>query len=273
MARMSEQPDLFSQLSDDRQREMIERLRDMEYCAARGIAMRSQAKDLAVFVRFQRHMRQWKVETLASFAGLSRSTIERIERGEPVADESLDQVAVALGYNRGDFTEPRVPLGGYEAIAQWEKWLRPFEGHRWIVVEPVRKQRQVAAFSECHTYLLDGGRLEVDLAEELGSLREWLNYVAIIRYNAFIERTERERRRVSRRDLYRDVLAQIHQIESDYHAVALGGTYEAETNHRLIPRVQIAVIGFFPMATDPSAIRRRQLLVPKRVELVWPAGA
>lgn len=101
---MGEQLDLFSQLSEDQQREIIERWAVAEYRASHGIAARPESRFTGQFVRFQRQMWGWKKETLASFADVSLSTIERIERGDRVGDDCLDRVAVALGYKRGDFT-------------------------------------------------------------------------------------------------------------------------------------------------------------------------
>src|SRR3546814_8970009 len=59
------------------------------------------------FVVLVRGLRQWKQSTLAEFAGVSLTTVERVERGEKVRDESLDRIAEALGYESGYFTSPR----------------------------------------------------------------------------------------------------------------------------------------------------------------------
>lgn len=264
---MGEQLDLFSQLSEDQQREIIERWAVAEYRASHGIAARPESRFTGQFVRFQRQMWGWKKETLASFADVSLSTIERIERGDRVGDDCLDRVAVALGYKRGDFTEPRVPLAGDEAVAFLERCLKPFEGHRWIDVEPVCKQRQIAAFADCHLYLIDGGRLNINVSDELAALWEEIDFIAFVRDDTFVKRSKREARRIERRRLYNTVLGRIREIECLAHAIALGGTYEAETDHPLLPEAQVAVIGFFPKQTDPGAIKRRQLLAPKLIHL------
>src|SRR5258708_19592950 len=65
-------------------------------------------------VRWNRGLRQWKTTTLADFARVSLSTIERIERGEKVSDEALDRIAQAFGYAAGYFTTPRLPLSAEE---------------------------------------------------------------------------------------------------------------------------------------------------------------
>jgi hypothetical protein len=63
---MGQQLDLFSQLSEDQQRQIIERMAEAEYRAMHGIAARPEPDFVGEFVRFQRHMRGWKKETLAS---------------------------------------------------------------------------------------------------------------------------------------------------------------------------------------------------------------
>ncbi|MGH6926541.1 MAG: helix-turn-helix domain-containing protein [Propylenella sp.] len=62
---------------------------------------------VAFFVRWVRGLHQWKQSTLAEFADVSISTIERVERGEKVSDEALGRIAEALGYPPGHFTAPR----------------------------------------------------------------------------------------------------------------------------------------------------------------------
>ncbi|MGH6945076.1 MAG: hypothetical protein ACREH6_12755 [Geminicoccaceae bacterium] len=69
------------------------------------------------------------------------------------------------------------------------------------------------------------------------------------------------------------ILGHIDHIERMADAVALGGVYEAETDHPYLPEARVAIIAFFPKKTDPAAIKRRQLLVPERVHLAQPRAA
>lgn len=264
---MSKQMDLFAQLNEEDRVELIDHLSRMQCYAEQGVAVCPDVKSIAHIVRFQRHMRQWKQDTLASFAGLSLSSIQRIERGDPVSNECLNKVAIALGYKAGDFTNARIPLDLNAAADFLEDTLKPFEGHIWIDVSPVRAQRQVRDFGTCHTYIIDARRLEGDASADVNQLAEWLDLVAFLTCDE-VQRTDRERRRIERRRLYGHVLAHVHEIELRAHAVALGGTYEAQTNHPYLPRAKVALIGFFPRMTDPSAPRRRQLLVPQCIDVV-----
>jgi len=65
---------------------------------------------IAFFVRWVRGNRQLKKQSLASLAGVSLSTVERIERGEAVAPDLIDRVGQVLGYEPGYLTAPRTPL-------------------------------------------------------------------------------------------------------------------------------------------------------------------
>lgn len=56
---------------------------EMDRLARDGIVGLPVPATIAFFVRLQRGMMGWKKETLAGFARVSLSTIERIERGEP----------------------------------------------------------------------------------------------------------------------------------------------------------------------------------------------
>jgi transcriptional regulator with XRE-family HTH domain len=270
---MSEQLDFLSQLTGDQQCELIRRATEAEYLAKHKIAVRPDPRFLGTFVQLQRSWLGWKKETLASLAGVSLSTVERIERGQRVSDRCLDRVAVALGYKQGDFSEPRVPIVGEEAISFLERCLEPFEGRRWVDVEPLRKQRQILEFGNCHLYLIDGEKLGVDMAEELAALREEIDFVAFVRDDTSINWSERERRRVRKRSLYKMILAHVQDIERAANAVALGGTYQAETDHPYLPKAKVALIGFFPTRTDPAAIKRRQLLAPERICLSRSSAA
>jgi DNA-binding Xre family transcriptional regulator len=63
---------------------------------------------VAFFVRWSRGLKNWKVSTLAYYAGVSVSTVERVERGEKVSVENLDRIALALGYDRGQLRAYRL---------------------------------------------------------------------------------------------------------------------------------------------------------------------
>lgn len=246
--------------------ELRAELEQLERMAEAGVAGNPPASFLAEFVKLQRGMRQWKQETLASFADVSLTTIQRIERGEPVSPDSLDRVAVALGYEKGDFTEPRVPLGQKQAAEKFGEFFAKFEGMIPVQVRPLRTQLQAASVARCECYLVDGSHLEADHSDDLHNLREWLDLTTFI-LGREDDRSFGRERPVRRRELYNDILKATRDLERCANAVALCGTYTAETNHPLMPTTTVGLISFFPKATDPAAVKRKVLLLPKSVDL------
>jgi transcriptional regulator with XRE-family HTH domain len=130
---------------------------------------------IAFFVRLQRGMMGWKKETLAGFARVSLSTIERIERGEGVSAESLDRVAEALRQPPGAFTAPRIPFNREEAWRRLEESVAPFDETVAVPVKALRGHRQVAEMARAHLFIVDGGRLGDAYDGDLDTLRDWLD--------------------------------------------------------------------------------------------------
>lgn len=62
---------------------------------------------IANFVRLQRGFWHWKQATLASQAGISLRTVERIERGEMASPSLLRKLAVALRLPEDEFLRLR----------------------------------------------------------------------------------------------------------------------------------------------------------------------
>jgi transcriptional regulator with XRE-family HTH domain len=112
---------------------------------------RRPSRDLvAMIIRMGRGLRGWKARTLADFAGVSISTVERAERGEPVRDASLERIGAAIGYEPGDFTRERMRLSPDAAHAALSEDWR----HRAVVeVSVLAKQVQLRALSRCHSLM------------------------------------------------------------------------------------------------------------------------
>ena len=245
---------------------VLRELAKMEEEAMTGVAAAPPPQLLASFVKAQRGIRQWKQETLASFAGVSLTTIERLERGEAVSKVSLDRVAIALGYRAGDLTKPRVPLRAAEIAEKLSEHLELFADRVQVPVRPLRTQPQAAALARCHCYLVDATRLGEPYASDVENLREWLDLTAFVLCEEDSPSLNRQRA-VRRRELYAHILEAVHEIERRAYAVALAGTYTAKANVATMPTAEIALIGFFPKRTDPSAVKRRVLFAPELIDL------
>lgn len=249
--------------------ESMNDLSDWERMAEQGVACVPPARVVAQFVRWSRHVLQWKKDTLASLAGVSLSTLERIERGEQVSAASLDRVAAALKQPKVAFTQPRVPLGLDATLDKVEEYCKQFERVKPVNVRPLRTLPQIGELVRRDMYLVDGGRLGEDLSGEIAAFCEWLDF------GSFIIGSEEDpcfhghrRDRVQRRRIYRTILGQAREIERQGMAVALAGTYKAETNIRAIPEFSIGVVSFIPRASDPGAIKRRVLLAPAHIDVL-----
>ena len=114
-------------------------------------------------------------------AGVSPSSIERIERGERVSDDTLRKVAVAVNQDEDAFTAERIPLCQDETERALEAWAAPYEGMTMVQVSHFTKQRQVRELSRCDGALIDGSRLGNDAQSLVADLREWIDLAGYIR--------------------------------------------------------------------------------------------
>jgi transcriptional regulator with XRE-family HTH domain len=254
-------------------------VRDIEALAAQEPELARLAREriahipspatIASFIRLERALLGWKKDALAFVAGVSLSTIERIERGDSVSPESLGRVAAALRQPPGAFTAPRIPLSTEEAMNMVVKSFLPYADRIPVAVRPLRGHRQIADLTRTDFLLLDASRLEGDHAVNIAALREWLDLTSFIlatdAEDSIIQRDRLEP--VRRRQLYEAVLDQVRTLERSAHAVVLAGTYEATSGTTSPPSVRIALIALFSTRTDPGAAKRRTLMAPATIDV------
>lgn len=234
----------------------------------RGEAVKPPSDIVALLVSVDRHARNLKQSALASLAGVSLSSVERIERGEVVSDEVLDKVTLALGRRNGDFTKPVVPLSPQETTKMLNQSAEKFNGRIWVPASPLRKLTQIAAVARAHFFWFDDVRLIGDFAEEgrvLCELFELSTFVIGQEEDECLPKKPR-RDRVKRRALYREILDAASCYERNTASVLLCATYEAKIDAIAAGSIPVAAIAAYPKATDPGAIKRRQLCVPEKVD-------
>jgi transcriptional regulator with XRE-family HTH domain len=216
---------------------------------------------VAFVVRWNRGLRQWKTTTLADFARVSISTVERIERGERVSDDALDRIAQAFDYAPGYFTAPRVPLGAEQAAAS----LVDTYSHLEIVpVAPMTTHRAVRDAARCDAVVIHRPGVPDAYDDDIAGLQEWLDLACFI-LSDIADPPPSER---GRRDLYNDILTCVGDLERRGLTV-LSGVMPAPQDR--LPDWKVAVVSITPRLTDPGAAKRRHVMVDRRV-VALPAG-
>jgi transcriptional regulator with XRE-family HTH domain len=220
------------------------------------------AEVVGFVVRWNRGLRQWKTSTLADFARVSISTIERVERGEKVGDESLDRIAEALGYEAGYFTRPRIPTSPEDATA---RMVETYSNLETVPVAPMRSHRAVREAARCDAYLVHRPGVPDAYAGDIANLQEWLDLASFVLSDIADGGSLGER---GRRDLYNDILASVRELERRGLTV-LCGVMSAPQDR--LPDWKVAVISITPRITDPGAAKRRHIMVDRRA-VAMPSG-
>lgn len=210
---------------------------------------------VAYFVRSCRTLKNWKVSTLADFATVSVSTVERVERGEKVSEESLDKIAMALGREKGALYTPRIPLDPDKAL---EAMVDTYGHMEEVAVAPMNTQRAIREAAKCDGILIHSPDVPEVYEGEISTLREWIDLASFILCDE-IECADAE---PSRRKLYNDILGYIAEMERKGLNV-LGGVMtskEAGSNE-----LRVAIISVTPKLSDPGATKRAAIFVDRRL--------
>ncbi len=253
-------PDLFEQIAAASV--------NFQHLREQGIAIKPPPEVIAGTVILARGMMSLEVKALAALAGVSVSSIERIERGEVVSDDVLERVGRALFYPPGAFTEPRVPLAPDAVAEALRQSVAPVADKECVAVRPFRTQQQVARICSTDMLWFDDGRLSDKARTEGAFLRERLEFteLQIGMENSSLVGVPRQNR-VRRRELYGKVLDAVVEYERLTHSTVLAGTYTAKMSHPNLPRPSVAVIAVFSRDVDPRACKRRMVFVPTQIDL------
>lgn len=216
---------------------------------------------VAFTVRVARGNRQLKKAALASMAGVSLSSVERIERGEAVSGSVLDSVGIALGYENGYFTAPREPIPTDQAM---KGFVETYEHLVRVEVAPIRTQQQVRALADVHCYLPFVPEDDEQQRDAVCGLVEWIDFAAFALND---DQFDHQLEPLPRRKLYGDILNHVANIERDGLTI-LAGIMEAPVP--LVPERKMAVVSITSKASDPGAVKRTSLLVDRRWALQKP---
>jgi transcriptional regulator with XRE-family HTH domain len=213
------------------------------------------AEVVAFVVRWNRGLRQWKTTTLADFARVSVSTVERIERGEKVSVEALDRVAQAFGYEAGYFTAPRDPLPAEQAATELADTFSRLEP---VPVTPMRTHRAIREAARCDAFLVHRPDVPANYDTEIDGLAEWLDLASFV-LSDFIDRGDPAQTR--RRELYNGILKCVIELERRGLTVLVGVMQAPQDGY---PDWKVAVISITTKLKDPGATKRQHLMVDRR---------
>lgn len=216
---------------------------------------------VAMVVRWGRHLKQWKATTLADFARVSLSTVERVERGDRVSEEALDRIAQALGYERGAFTTPRLPVGPEQAA---EHLVETYGHLEPVAVAPMKTHKAIREAAKCDAYLIHRPDVPHTYDDDLANLGEWLDLASFILSDIVDDPTPSDR---GRRDLYNDILKCVAELERRGLTVLSGVMAAPQPG---LPDWKVAIISVTPRLTDPGAPKRHHVLVDRRCVALPP---
>ena len=161
---------------------------------------------IAFNISVVRKLMQLKVEALASMAGISVSTIERVERGEKVSKSILEKVAIALGQEPDYFTRPR----RIKTADDIDDSLEQIANAVQVRVGPLRTQRQLRELALCHGFLVSRPNVGKEFNEEISGLLEWLDLTSHVLTTKSLPKVESE---AGSRELYSSVSMAVKHLE------------------------------------------------------------
>jgi hypothetical protein len=210
---------------------------------------------VAVLIGFNRRVRGWKQSVLADFSGVSLSTVERVERGEPVSPEALDKITIGLGLESGYFTAPRRPRTHAEMASG------PIDGWPDLVVVDVaalRSQTQLRNLARCSAIVMLAPDVPEGDVQFLKDLAERVDFLGFILSAHLI--SANGTKEGGRRAAYQAVLDQIQIMRRAGYCVVAGVAM------RTTPagEERVALFSVSLRAKDPGALSRRKLFVDRR---------
>lgn len=209
---------------------------------------------IAFFVKMQRHHWRWKQPVLAAMAGVSLSTVQRVERGESVSTDNLSKIAVALGFPADYLTTPRRKLSEQEAMQRLADSVAWMEGMVEVPFTQLTMERQLRELASTDMIVL-GSDLDDDAAGDLDELREWLDLIGFMHCCQAGQIGPKPERSFRMRDLYGDLFQHLARMQAQHRAVCLVGTYTAETDSPNFPTATIAAVSLRSKVRNPAAAK------------------
>jgi transcriptional regulator with XRE-family HTH domain len=233
-------------------KELLERIRNLNDGIPPGQPVVPAPELIALNVIMERKLCQMKVSTLAAMAGVSVSTVERIERGEAVSREVLDKVGRVFGKEDGYYTAPRIRKTPEETIAELNQKYANLEA---VEVRELKTQPQVRDLGMCCGCLVYCDEITEEAKADVENLWEWLDLASFVVSGT----NEAEGRR---RELYASVLKAGENLKKKGFVVLVGKMPAPQPG---FPDWNAAVVCIKNKKTDPGASKRRLIFVDRRL--------
>ena len=134
-----------------------------------GTYKRPEPDIIAYIVKQMRTNLEWKQFTLADEAGVTGRTIERIEAGERVSDDTLNKIAKALKLRENTFTEPRY-CHSAEELEEMAKKAK--EDYTTTELHDLTSEGELETLLDAHAHLVDGSAVDESMAENIAALKD-----------------------------------------------------------------------------------------------------
>lgn len=204
------------------------------------------AEEIASGVSNFRRFAGWKQVTLAYEARVSERTIQRLERGEKVDDETLRGVAKALKLPEDAFIGPRYIPKAEEVFATVKSTLENYLVGDVCAFSSARDFERILG---AHGYLVDDGATDDTVAEQVAEFKELLQDWGDI-YSELPETGKLDARRV--------LLTKVREIEEKGYSGRFG-VYVTDDD------LAIAVV-IFLKKNDTHRCGLKQFVVPRRFD-------
>lgn len=234
--------------------DLLDRISSLKQTGCPGDMLVPPPELIAFNVRITRRLLNLKKSALAHLAGISLSTVERVENAESVSPECLDKIAVAFGEQPGYFTSLRPLQVTDEAAADFSEKFGMLES---VPVRHLSTQVQVRELAGCQSFMVNAPDLD-DLKEEILGLVEWLDLAAFV-ISPLTQSMDRDEG--GRRQLYTDVLNAVVNLEKQGVTVLAGIMRHSQHG---IEDWKIALLNITRKSADPGAINRKFVFVDKR---------
>lgn len=221
----------------------------------RGEYRKPTPYEIGLLVRILREQRGIKRAALAGDAHISEKTLERVEDGIAVRQDSYRRVAEALGLKREAFTRDRYIPTAAEAAQRAKREQEELKRtHNSISVERLTDPRQLLRLFQTHALIADDSGVDSRDLDAIATfkenLRDWSDVAAEIPETA-------------RLDAARQLLDDAKAIERGGYEVKVGITDRYGMHGS---RIEVTVVAFFSLRSTASGTPS-EVWLPKKMSM------